>query len=206
MSDQAAQLEFAVRADRRAVLMLDGVPTARPTVLDNAVSRFVFPAPPSVLEADEVIIFIPEERDDALQVLVSPFEIDGNTEPAADRWRIYHGSEPDARWLAAEPIGIRLGPMVVGGDEVDLTNLLAGDEPRLCKRFNAEPAKLGALAHAFDPRSHGSCVLVGVDHLGIDLRTRFDIVRIPFGRVVSDPAEAEHRIEDLLHRHAGDAA
>ncbi|MEM8757899.1 MAG: hypothetical protein AAGF47_08975 [Planctomycetota bacterium] len=200
------QLEFAVRADRRAVVLFDGVPEPRGTVLDNATSRLVFPATAAVLDADEVVIWVPEERDDALQILVSPFEIDGRTEAAADRWRIYHGKEPSTRWLAGEPIALRLGPMVVAGDDVDLSNPLAAAEPALCKRFNAEPARLGALASAFDPRSTGSCVLVGVDAMGIDLRTRFDIVRVPFGERITDADAAGERIAELLERHAGDAA
>ncbi|MEM1072772.1 MAG: hypothetical protein AAFR76_14670 [Planctomycetota bacterium] len=206
MPTPASDLEFALRADRRAVLMIDGTPYERKTVLDNAVSRFVLPVPTVALDADEVVIHIPEERDDSLQVLVSPFEIDGNLEAAADRWRIYHGEEPDAHWVAAEPIGVRLGPMVAGGDEIDLTNVLADDEPRLCKKFNADPAKVGALAHSFDVRAHGVCTLVGVDQLGLDIRSRWDIVRVPFGEAITDAGEAERRIDDLLDTHAGDAA
>lgn len=206
MDDTPRQLEFALRADRRAVVLVDGTPYERKTVLDNEQSRFVLPVPPVALDADEVVIWIPEERDDALQVLVSPFEIDGMTEAAADRWRIYHGQEPDAHWAAAEPIGVRLGPMVAGGDEIDLANHLATAEPRLCKTFNAEPAKIGALAHAFDPRAHGVCTLVGVDQLGLDIRSRWDIVRVPFGEPIDDADAAESRIRDLLDRHAGDAA
>ncbi len=206
MATPASDLEFALRADRRAVVMIDGTPYERRTVLDNTVSRFVLPVPTVALDADEVVIHIPEERDDSLQVLVSPFEIDGNTEAAADRWRIYHGDEPDTHWVAAEPIGVRLGPMVAAGDEIDLTNILAEHEPRLCKRFNASPARIGALAHKFDIRAHGVCTLVGVDHLGLDIRSRWDIVRVPFGEAITDAAQAERRIADLLDTHAGDAA
>lgn len=206
MDDHASEFEFALRADRRAVVLVDGTPYERRTVLDNHASRFVLPLPSAALDGDEVVIWIPEERDDALQVLVSPFEIDGNTEAAADRWRIYHGREPDAHWVAAEPIAVRLGPMVSGGDEVDLSNRLADAEPALCKAFNTEPARLGTLAHAFDPRAHGVCTLVGVDHLGLDIRSRWDIVRVPFGGVIREPDEARSRIRELLDRHAGDAA
>ncbi|MEL6496960.1 MAG: hypothetical protein AAF937_10355 [Planctomycetota bacterium] len=206
MPTPASDLEFALRADRRAVLLIDGTPYERRTVLDNQISRFVLPVPAVALDADEVVIHIPEEREDSLQVLVSPFEIDGNTEAAADRWRIYHGDEPDTHWVAAEPIGVRLGPMVAGGDEIDLTNRLAGDEPRLCKRFNADPSGVGKLAHSFDVRAHGVCTLVGVDQLGLDIRSRWDIIRVPFGEAITDPNEAEGRIADLLETHDGDAA
>lgn len=206
MPTPAADLEFALRADRRAVVMIDGTPYERKTVLDNAVSRLVLPVPTVALDADEVVIHIPEEREDSLQVLVSPFEIDGNIEAAADRWRIYHGDEPDAHWVAAEPIGVRLGPMVAGGDEINLTNALADHEPRLCKRFNAQPARIGALAHRYDIRAHGVCTLVGVDHLGLDIRSRWDIVRVPFGEPITNAEDAERRIQHLLDTHAGDAA
>lgn len=206
MDESVNQLEFALRADRRAVILVDGTPYDRKTVLDNNHSRFVLPVPPAAFDADEVVIWIPEDRTDALQVLVSPFEIDGMTEPTADRWRIYHGQEPDAHWAAAEPIGIRLGPMVAGGDEVDLANRLASHEPRLCKLFNADPAGIGSLAHAFDPRSHGVCTLVGIDHLGLDIRSRWDVVRVPFGASIQSGQHAEQHIRELIERHAGDAA
>ncbi|MEO1585618.1 MAG: hypothetical protein AAFR96_13740 [Planctomycetota bacterium] len=195
-------LEFALRADRRAVLLVDGIPIERKTVLDNDRSRIVVPVPPSVFDADEVVVWVPEERDDALQVLVSPFEIDGQIEATADRWRIYHGEEPDAHWAAAEPIGIRLGRTVAGGDEVDLTNRLASDEPSLCKAFNEQPDALGALAHAFDRRTHGDCTLVGVDHLGLDIRSRWDVVRVPFGHGILSADAASAKIRELLDAHA----
>jgi hypothetical protein len=204
--DDAGHLEFALRADRRAVLMTDGVPLARRTVIDPVSSRLVLPVPSSALAAEDAVIWIPEERDDAVQVLVSFDEIDGRSEPAADRWRIYHGREPDAHWIAAGALGVRLGPIVADGDELDLSNPLAEAEARLCKRFNASPGELGRLAHAFDRRAHGACTLVGVDYLGLDLRTRFDIVRVPFGEPLRDPDAAERRITELLDRHAGDAA
>lgn len=203
--DETLALELAIRSERKADLLADGVPFPVRTVLDNVRGTFVFPLEPAALTAEECVLWIPEERHDALQVLVRLEPIDGEREASADRWRIYHGSPDHHHWASAEVLAVRFGAIVASAEEIDLSNPLAGAEPGLCKRFNADRARLGRAARAMDPRAGGEGLMVGVDPLGFDVRTRFDAVRVPFGERTSEEAVAAGRIEQLLGELAGGA-
>ena len=80
----------------------------------------------------------------------------------------------------------------------DASNALAADEPRLCKKYNTDHELLGQAARTMDPRSKGEGVLVGVDPMGFDIRTRFDIVRVPFGERLTDAEIADAKVQNLL--------
>lgn len=196
--DERTELELAIRSERHAALAADGLPFPIATVIDNDTGALVFPIEPAVFEAHESVLWLPEERHDAMQILVQLEEIDAQIHPTADRWRIYHGSPNQTRWASATLQSVRFGSMVASGEDLDLVNPLAGGEPALCKKYNADRALLGRAAHAMDPRSTGEGLLVGVDPMGFDIRTRFDIVRVPFGQRVTDPAKADQRVGALL--------
>jgi hypothetical protein len=197
------ELELAIRSERHAVLVGDGVPLEVKTVLDNSTGEFVFPVNAFSLDARESILWLPEERNNAMQILVELNEIDGSNSEPADRWRIYHGEPTDNNWVSASPQAVRFGSLVADGSDIELSNPLAATEPALCKEFNADRERLGRLATAFDARSQGDGLLVGVDPMGIDIRSRFDIVRLPFGERVVEGAEASSYIHNLLDELAG---
>lgn len=192
------ELELAIRSERHAALASDGVPYTVKTVLDNDTGAFVFPVESSALGGEESVLWIPEERNDAMQILVMLEEIDGERSASADRWRIYHGSPAQSQWVSAAVLAVRFGMMVADAEQIELTNALAADEPRLCKKYNADHELLGQAARTMDPRSKGEGVLVGVDPMGFDIRTRFDIVRVPFGERLADAEKADAKVQNLL--------
>lgn len=197
------ELELVIRSERRAALLAGETPLEVRTVIDNRTGQLVFPVSAFALETDETVLWLPEERNDALQILVDLDEIDGTNSEQADRWRIYHGEPGDNNWVSATPQAVRFGALVADGSDIDLNNPLAPDEPKLCKQFNADPQRLGRAAAVMDPRSKGEGLLVGVDPMGIDIRTRHDIVRLPFGEPVSTRDEADRRIHNLLDELVG---
>ena len=192
------ELELAIRSERHATLSSDGVPFAVTTVIDNDSGAFVFPVASTALRGEEVVLWLPEERNDAMQILVMLEEIDGDLSASADRWRIYHGSPGQIHWVNATLMAVRFGSMVADAEQIDLTNALAADEPRLCKKYNADHELLGRAARTMDPRAKGEGVLVGVDPMGFDIRTRFDIVRVPFGERLVDAEKADAKVQNLL--------
>ena len=149
-------------------------------------------------QSEEIVLWLPEERNDAMQILVMLEEIDGDRSASADRWRIYHGSPGQSHWVNASLLAVRFGSIVADAEQLDLTNALASSEPRLCKKYNADHDLLGRAARTMDPRSSGEGVLVGVDPMGFDIRTRFDIVRVPFGERLIDAEQADVRVHNLL--------
>lgn len=196
--NELSELELAIRSERHAALAADGVPFSITTVIDNQTGALVFPIQAGVLRAQESVLWLPEERNDAMQILVTLEQIDADRSASADRWRIYHGSPGETHWVSASLQAVRFGTMVASGEEMDLSNPLAEGEPGLCKKYNADRALLGRAAHTMDPRSSGEGLLVGVDPMGFDIRTRFDIVRVPFGERITEAPVADERVKSLL--------
>lgn len=204
--DEQMEIELAIRSERHATLVCDDTPHELKTVIDNPSGDLVFPVHSSVFDSGETVLWLPEERRDAMQVLVELVEVDGSNAESADRWRIYHGDPDETCWAHAKLLAVRFGSLIADGSDLDLSNPLAKDEPSICKHFNKDPGELGLIAAQLDPRSSGDGLLVGVDPLGIDIRTRFDIVRVPFGDAVTDGEAARGRIAQLLDELRGHPA
>ena len=64
------ELELAIRSERHATLSCDGVPFTVTTVIDNESGSFVFPIESAALHGEEIVLWLPEERNDAMQILV----------------------------------------------------------------------------------------------------------------------------------------
>lgn len=195
-ADARSALRY-LRSHTLGALHFDALILKRAIALDPITSDPVITAPPAVLTADHVVLHLPEESDDALQLLVEPVELNPDTDPACDRWRIYHGTPRDPRFIRLEIQSARLRSAVFDADDLRLANPLANVEPRLCSLLNADLAALSAWCiretnvTPTDPRA------VGIDPDGLDIRARFGIIRINFDPPV-DAATAEPRLRQLL--------
>lgn len=195
---ESASARRHLRAFAEGLLLFDDLTLRRPYVVDSATGDPVCPVPAAVLSADQLTLHIPDEIDDALQLLVTPIEINPDREAAADRWRIYHGAPREARWARLEIQSGRRGRDVFDAPDLRLPALFQQDEARLIAPLNAD---LPALARACrsvagsapaDPRA------VGVDPDGLDIRARFGIIRIPFSPPADSPAAAQAFIQRLI--------
>lgn len=196
MTEPPTDAATVLRAHRAGVLLADESPAPARFVIDGRTGRLVMPAPPALHDAGEFVLFIPEERDDALQLLLTP-GILPDDDPAADRWLAYHGRPESKGWAAFAVESARLGGEVTDGPGMTLTNPLADAEPRLCKRVNADPAGL-ARACAAGGAPVASPLCVGVDAYGLDVRARFGIVRLAFPAPADTEASAAASIDALL--------
>lgn len=160
----------------------------------------VAPVMVAMLRAFDVVLFLPEESDEAMQLQVTLEEIQDKGEHAAlcDRWRIYHGEPEDVRWARISIDAAKFGGRMFDGLALMQANALAEAEPRICRKVNAEMRDLlkkaclrVAEVEIEDPR------LVGVDPLGFDVRGRFDIVRLDADPEIADESDAYAALEDL---------
>ena len=143
--------------------------------------RLFAPVMVAMLQAVETVLFIPEVAEYALEVLVTLDEFDeqGSEGAIADRWRIYHGDPPDVRWASMNIDAGKLAGSVIDGEALTQANPLFGDESRICKHMNqAHSADLHILALHFAHIEIENPVMVGIDELGIDIRGKFDVVRV----------------------------
>ena len=163
--------------------------------------RLVAPTMVAMLQATETVLHVPVADDTAMELLVTleEFDEDGPDGSLADRWRIYHGDPPDVHWAFMSIDLTRFHGMVIDGEALQLPNLLTDIEPALCGRINREHGDAIRSTverlldiEAEDPR------LVGIDPRGIDIRAKFDVVRLPLDPIVQDSEDAETAVRILL--------
>lgn len=187
-----------LRGRRSGALVYDGTPLPSRFVLDNDTGRPVLPVPHAVMDAEEHVLFIPDEGEGALQLLAIPEVIDAATSDAPDRWTAHHGAARLPLWVRFAIDCARIGGHVLDGADLAIANTLAAAEPALCKRLNADRARLARLAAGFLGVQPDEALAVGVDQFGVDVRTRLDVVRAPFPATAIDAAAAEAMLDALL--------
>jgi hypothetical protein len=167
-------------------------------VIDNPTGRLVIPVEGFELEFEELLLFAPEERDDAMQIMGRPVRLEAAREGACDRWAAYHGKATERHWAALAIEGARMGEYVI--DEVELVaiNPLGPAEGRLCRRLNLDRAALERACRRVARVSVAEPIAVGVDPHGVDVRARFGIVRLEFEAPATDEPGAMGAIDALL--------
>lgn len=162
---------------------------------DNETGRLVSSVPVAALLAVEHVLFVPDERDGALQLMLSPDEMEECA--ATDRWQAYHGAPEHVRWGAFWIDSARYGSWVLDGEALMSPNVLAKDEPALCRRLNEDQGRLAAICQRYAGVVVPSPVCVGVDGGGLHVRARFGVVRVRFEKRVRDRDEAMRVIERM---------
>jgi len=152
--------------------------------------------PVALLMADEMIVFLPEEREDALQLLLSAEEVQESA--LTDRYHAYFPEPEHVRWAELWIDAGRLCEFVFDGDALMTPNPLADEEAALLRAINADRETLKRACGECCSTEIAEPIAVGVDELGIDIRAHFGIVRLPFGEPVEDADAARARIEQLL--------
>jgi soluble P-type ATPase len=189
MADAAVNLALrTLRSHYRGELRFDERQQRVKYVIDPATGKLVISVDAFMLEALDTVIFIPEERDGAMELLLTfaPIEQYSSDEALADRWRIYHGEPEEKHWVICSIEAARHDTFVIDGDALMQPSTLAADEPKLCRMLNdAGKDALAAIVFAQADRQIEAPVAVGVDQFGVDVRARFEIVRLepaaPFG-------------------------
>ena len=174
-------------------------------VVANADGRLIASVPVATFFSAEHMLFVPEESDEALQLLLSVEQIEESHD--TDRWLAHHLNpelgidQPEhTKWAACWIDSARHGPWVFDGDPFMQPNPIAADEPRLCKAINADPDRLRAIAtHAADTDIDNP-ICVAVDQHGLLFRARFGVIRAAFDEPATDAAAAERGIERLARR------
>ncbi|MDA0803177.1 MAG: hypothetical protein O2819_05415 [Planctomycetota bacterium] len=163
--------------------------------------RLVAPVMVAMLRSTDVVIELPDDGDDNLQLTVTlePLDPHGGEGFACDRWRIYHGDPPDVRWALATIDAGRYRGWFIDGPTLARENPLAGCELAICRDANLEVATLKRAIHKVIGSDPPSALLVGVDPWGFDVRRHVDVVRLRLkeGTIVTDERSAMAALQDL---------
>jgi len=146
----------------------------------------------AMLRSVDVVLELPDDSDDGIQVQVTLEEIkeDGPMGALCDRWCIYHGEPPDVRWARMSIDAARFHGYFVDGTALARPNPFAAQEPALCRMLN--DGMLPAIVRAAETTAGhrlAAARVVGVDPWGIDVRAQLGIARIPSPSPLADPAE-----------------
>jgi hypothetical protein len=155
-------------------------------VIDGACGKIVMPVEGWVLDSVDAALFLPEERADALQLLIE-FDAEEPGGAAQDRWSAYHGDARERHWGAARIAGLRREDEVCEGAGITPTNALRGAESRLLKLLNSQRSVLPLVCEQLARVNVPDACAVGIDPYGIDIRARFGIVRAEFPGEHCDP-------------------
>lgn len=174
-------LRDALWACRKADLTHADLPPALRLgfIIDGQAGRMLLPAPRTHVDAGEISLHVPEDRDDALSIHAHITHADEVRDgPWIDRWSAYHGPAAHLRLAVLTPIAYRLGSLVADAEELPLINGLHAVEPKLVRQLNADRSQLAqACTRALETDVH-EALAVGVDPLGLDIRTRIGVLRV----------------------------
>jgi len=181
---------------REGMLAFDEHTVPAKFVSDPESGRLVMSAPVAALLAAQVVLFVPEETEDALQLLVSLEEVKESA--VTDRWQVYHGEPEHVRWASVWIDSGKHGPWVFDGEALMLPNPLARAEPALCRRVNSDRAALARVCQRRAGVVVPDPLCVGIDPRGMHVRARFGVVRVRFERREDDAGAAEKALERML--------
>lgn len=171
-------------------------------IVTNNDGRLIASVPVATFFSSEHTLFVPEESDEALQLLLSAEQIEESRD--TDRWLAHHLrpelgiDQPEhTKWAAFWIDSVKHGPWVFDGDPFMQPNPIAEAEPRLCKALNADKAKLCAIArHATDTEIENP-VCVAVDAHGVLIRARFGVLRALYDEPAANAEQAQQAIDRL---------
>jgi hypothetical protein len=156
--------------------------------------RLIASVTAGMLAAGDCAMAVPDEHAPAMELTVTleEFQPTGPAEAHADRWRIYHGDPPNSRWAMMSPDAARFRGEIIDGAVLQHSNPLSSVEPRLCGLLNrSHQDEIRTLMKRELDLDADNPKVVGIDPLGLDIRNRFDVVRIGLATSATDPATAE---------------
>src|SRR5262249_23135954 len=149
-------------------------------IVDGGTGEVAFPADRGMLEAEELVLFIPRDQpadDHELQLLLSAKEVDGEATGLVDRWTAYHRASEMPFFASCRTEAGKFDGAMIDVNELVSVNTVRAVEGRMLKRVNADKTRLRAAcleaqAEILSP------VAVGTDQYGIEVRAAFGIVRV----------------------------
>lgn len=167
-------------------------------VLDPATSQPALPVHADVLQHDQITLLIPEESDDALQLLCTPTPLDPARSSACDRHLIFFGKPPFPRWALLEIEAAKCPDGTLDGAELATPAPLHAVEPALLKALNLDRRALGDACRRQGGVAPDDPLAVGVDEWGVWVRARFGAMRLPFAAHAPTESAAAGQIRALL--------
>ena len=196
--ERVEQARRHVRRFRRGVVRAGEAICPSAFVIDNRDGSVVMPAEPDFWAIDQLVLYIPDDGFAEMALLLNAEPFEAAFDEALDRHQAYHGRAGSTEWAKARLDSAKWGgDMFPGGALLD-ANPLRAVEPALCKRLNQDKNALAEVSELLTRVRPETPVCVGVDHLGMDVRTSVGVIRVEWPREIEGPESAPKVIEALL--------
>lgn len=184
--------ERLARRFTTGVLLADDVRAPVRFVRDPATGALIVPIPIRLLDAVSHTVCLPDDTVEQEIALLVELSQDAD-EVLRDRHLAYHARECPGEWVTATIIGGKhCDGTVVPAEAFNTPDPLADHQPALCKALNADRGSLANMCEQrLGVRPDGP-VCVGVDRHGLDVRARFDVLRLEFDTPADSLEAAQH--------------
>lgn len=171
----------------------------------GADGHLVMMATHAMINAAEVVLFVPSEQERSLEVQVALLDVDPNGADA-DRWRIYHGQTREPIVAKAVIQAVKYHAEVFDGVAIVKPNPLAADEPAICRMMNKErPDDLRSITRLATKVEGSEPTMVGVHPVGLDVRLSLGVVCALFPERATGGEHARRMIDELAKTAAARA-
>lgn len=187
-----------LRSAWSATLLYDQSPFETKCMLDPRDGVYIVSIVEDALDATDLVLASPRDSFDS-RIRISITLDPDTTEEQRDRFTAYHlpATKPLLARGSFEFAKIDSGE-VVTSEDCSLRNPLINEMGSLCKVLNSNRDLLAKVCKESSGVEHESPLAVGVDHIGIDVRARFGLVRIVLPEPIEKPDDAHDCIERLL--------
>lgn len=196
--EQVDQARRQVRRFRRGVIRAGETILPAAFVIDNRDGSIVMPVDDEVWESGELVLYVPDDGFAEMALLLDAEPFDVTFDEAMDRYQAYHGRAHAARWAKARLDSAKWAGEIFPGPALLDANPLRAVEPALCKRLNQDKDVLAEVSELLTRVRPVTPVCVGVDHLGMDVRTRIGVMRVEWPSEIEGTEAAQRVIEAIL--------
>ncbi|MFT5423387.1 MAG: hypothetical protein ACI89L_001164 [Phycisphaerales bacterium] len=203
--DEIQTLLSLLRAHAAGILRCDETPEPIRFVYSRQDQGVILPLEPRLLDSDQFLLCLPDDSFDlSVRALLHVVALNDEREIDRDRHMAYHGSTTEGVWVLGRiEHAHSASGLVIDGELLTEPGSLAADEPRLCKRLNADRAALADAIELFAGVRIAEPLAVGVDPHGFDVRARHGIVRVAFPSPCTNGDTAARVISTMIEPSDG---
>ena len=191
-----------IRRFSAGVLRLDGRTIPTRFVIDGRDGRVVYPCTED--GGDDTVLLVPDDGFDEMALLLEPEVFEPRFDEVKDRHQAYHGDAGAVDWFAARVESVKWHGAVYDGADLLGVNPLRAVEASLVRTLNEDKDRLGEVTRLLTGVKPEQGVCVGVDPIGMDVRTRVGVVRVEWPREIESPEQAGGVVGALLADGLGD--
>lgn len=165
-------------------------------VVDGRDGSVVFPCAED--EFNDAVLAVPDDGFDEMMLLIEARPFEPRFDEVKDRHQAYHGGAGSVDWYTARVDSVKWKGGVIEGPELLGPNPLRGEEAALVRTLNADRGRLIEATRLLTGVAPEEGLCVGVDPLGMDVRTRVGVIRVEWPREIESPEQAYKVVGALL--------